>query len=73
MPFIYILPKEKSAVSTLALGNRASYTPVSFNTVRTDSVLLNWRTAYLAFAARKLKCSLQNLNTILKRVFEGQE
>lgn len=72
MPFIYVLPKEKSAmVTTLALGNCASYTPVSFNILRTDTVLLNWRIAYLAFATKKLKCSLQNMNTILKRVFEG--
>lgn len=72
MPFIYIFPKEKSAVvSTLALGSCASYTLVSFNILRTDTVLLNWRIAYLAFATKKLKCSLQNLNTILKRVFEG--
>lgn len=54
MPFIYKLPKEKSAmVSTLALGNCASYTPVSFNILRADTVLLNWRIAYLAFATRK--------------------
>lgn len=72
MPFIYMLPKEKSAmVSTLALGNCASCTPVSFNILKTDTVLLNWRIAYLAFATRKLKCSLQNLNTILKSGFEG--
>lgn len=69
MPFMYILPKEESAtVSTLALGTCASYTPVSFNIQRTDTVLLNWRIAYLAFATRKLKCSLQNLNTILKSI-----
>lgn len=72
MLFIYILPKEKSAtVSTLALGNSACYTPVSFNILRTDTVFLNWRIAYLAFATRKLKCSLKNLNAILKRVFGG--
>lgn len=72
MPLIYIFLKEKSAVvSTLALENYASYTPVSFNILRRDAVLLNWRIAYLAFATKKLNCSLQNLNTILKRVFEG--
>lgn len=62
MPYIYILHKKESEmVSTLALGNCVSSTPVSFNVLRTETVLLNWRTAYLAFATRKLNaaCKIQ--------------
>lgn len=72
MSSVYILPKEKSAtVSPLALGICASYTPVSFNILRTDTVLLNWRTACSAFCYKETEVQPANLQYNFKRVFAG--
>lgn len=72
MPFIYtFLGRNLLWFLLFPWENCTSYAPVSLNILSIDTALLDCRIAALAFAMRKVKCSLQNFNAILKRIFEG--
>lgn len=70
---LFTLFQERNLLWFLLLPweNCTSYSSVSLNIPSTDTALPDCRIAALAFATRKEKCSLQNLNAILKRIFEG--